>query len=82
MKMNDDIRLVNNLYYLGSIVTIMDYPESENSDEKYYNTHTIGEIYNLKINDNLFINAAFGQMGPDMFSISDYEIDQLFVQII
>ena len=82
MKMNDDIKLVNNLYYLGSIVTIMDYPESENNDKRYYNTHTIGEIYSLRINDNISINAAFGQLGPDMFSISDYEIDQLFVQII
>lgn len=82
MKMNDDIKLVNNLYYLGSIMTIMDYPESENSNKPYYNTQTIGDIYSLKINDTISINAAFGQLGPDMFSITDYEVDQLFIQII
>jgi len=44
---------------------------NELKNKRYYNTHTIGEIYSLRINDNISINAAFGQLGPDMFSISN-----------
>lgn len=82
MKIYEDIKLINNLYYLGSIVTIMDYPEGEKTGEYFCNTQLIGETYSLKVNDNICINVVFGQLGPDIFSISDYEVDQLFVKIV
>ena len=82
MGFNEDMRLANNLYYLGSIITLLDFPEREKTDEIFYNTRTYGKICRLKVNEELTIEAVFGQLGPDQFSMSDYELDQLYVQIL
>lgn len=77
--MRDDYEknsLAENLYYIGSIASIMKMPTSSYLSK-------IGVFTaEVEINDEIKICSSFSSLGPDQFSIKDYELDKLNVSIL